>query len=64
MKLGAWLEKSVSEKQVSPKSKKAWGQDYFFRQISSVLSHNEDEFNRGASRDQRLVSPLMVELLP
>lgn len=62
MKLGVWLEKPVSEKQTNPKSKDA--SDYFLQQISSVLSHNENEFDRGASRDQRLVSPQMVELLP
>lgn len=64
MKLGAWLEKPVSKKQPTPQSKSVWGQDYFLRQVFSVLSHNENEFDRGASRDQRLVSPQMVELLP
>lgn len=64
MKLGAWLEKSVSKKQSTLKSKSVRGQDHFLRQVSSVLSHNENEFDRGASRDQRLVSPQMVELLP
>lgn len=64
MKLGVWLEKPVSKKQPALQSKGVWGQDHFLRQVSLVLSHNENEFDRGASRDQRLVSPQMVELLP
>lgn len=62
MKVAEWLEKPVSEKK--PAQGNIVGRDQFFRQVSSIFSHNENEFSRGASRDQRFVSPLMVELLP
>lgn len=63
MRLWAWLEKPVSGKRSASVSAQR-NQDYFSRQVADILRRNENEFNRGASRDQRLVAPAMVELLP
>lgn len=64
MNLAAWLEKPVSAKQVSRNNIRERERDYFFREVALAFNHNESEFSRGASRDRRMVDPMMVELLP
>ncbi|OGR05258.1 MAG: hypothetical protein A2511_05785 [Deltaproteobacteria bacterium RIFOXYD12_FULL_50_9] len=62
MKLTIWFEQPVSTKTIVPKILR--DRRDFFQQVSSVFSHNETEFNGGTNREQRIVDPLMIELLP
>lgn len=64
MNLSVWLEKPVPVKQAAQKNIRGRERERFFREIASAFNHNENEFSRGASRDRRIVAPLMVELLP